>query len=138
MKTYARLAFQAGALTAEAHALIRAVQGYSQREKRRLDQQRPKQRVGLKKESPVAITPEQARQLKTAHDDSPQGKRDALLMCLLLDHGLRVGEVAGLQFSALYVEAGMLRFFRPKVGKTQVHQLSRDTLAAARAYAPLL
>ena len=138
VKTYARLAFQAGVLSAETHALIRAVQGYSQREKRRIDRARPQQRVGLKKENPVAITPEQARQLKTGNDDSPQGKRDALLMCLLLDHGLRVGEVSGLQVSALDVEAGLLRFFRPKVGKTQVHQLSRDTLAAARAYAPLI
>jgi len=138
VKTYARLAFQAGVLDAETHALIRAVQGYSQREKRRIDRSRPQQRVGLKKESPVAIAPEQARQLKTARGGSPQDWRDALLMCLLLDHGLRVGEVAGLQASALDVEAGLLRFFRPKVGKTQTHQLSRDTLAAARAYAPLI
>ncbi len=138
VKTYARLAFQAGALSAESHALIRSVQGYSQREKRRLDQQRPQQRVGLKKEAPVSITPEQAWQLKAAHEDTPQGKRDALLMCLLLDHGLRVGEVAGLTAAALDAEAGLLRFFRPKVNKTQTHRLSRDALAAARAYAPFL
>ncbi len=138
VKTYARLAFQAGAISAEAYALIRAVQGYSQREKRRLDQQRPHQRVGLKKAAPVPISPEQARQLKTAREDTPQGKRDALMMCLLLDHGLRAGELAGLPASALDVEAGLLRFFRPKVNKNQTHRLSRDALDAARAYAPFL
>lgn len=138
VKTYARLAFQAGALSAETHALIRAVQGYSQREKRRIDQKRPQLRVGLKKESPVAITPEQARRLKSAHDDTPQGKRDALMMCLLLDHGLRVGEIAALTASTLDAQAGLLRFFRPKVGKKQTHRLSRDALASAHAYAPLI
>jgi integrase len=138
VKTYARLAFQAGAVSAEAYALIRAVQGYSQREKRRLDQQRPHQRVGLKKAAPVSISPEQARLLKTAHEETPQGRRDALMMCLLLDHGLRVGELAGLPASSLDADAGLLRFFRPKVNKTQTHRLSRDALAAAHAYLPFL
>lgn len=138
IKTYARLAFQAGAISAETYALIRAVQGYSQREKRRLDQQRPHQRVGMKKAAPVSISPEQAGLLKRAHEDTPQGKRDALMMCLLLDHGLRVGELAGLPAAALDADAGLLRFFRPKVNKTQTHRLSRDSLAAARAYLPFL
>jgi len=59
-------------------------------------------------------------------------------MCLLLDHGLRVGEIAALTASALDVQTGQLRFFRSKVGKMQTHRLSRDALAAAHAYAPLI
>jgi integrase len=56
-------------------------------------------------------------------------------MCLLLDHGLRVGEVAGLAVENLDLEGGLLRFFRPKVGKQQTHRLSEDTLRIARACA---
>jgi integrase len=38
-----------------------------------------------------------------------------LLMCLLLDHGLRVGEVVRLQVADVDLKAGELRFYRPKV-----------------------
>ncbi len=133
VKTYARLAMQSGTLTPQEYALIRAVQGYSQREQVRIDQKRPVKRIGLKKAEPTVITPEQAAALKN-QPDTPQGRRDALLMCLLLDHGLRVGEVAALSVSDFDLEAGNLRFFRPKVNKEQVHHLTDDTLRALRAY----
>jgi integrase len=55
-------------------------------------------------------------------------------MALLLDHGLRVGEVAGLMVADFDLAAGELRFCRPKVDKEQRHRLSRDTLRAAVAY----
>ena len=66
--------------------------------------------------------------------DTAQGRRDALLLCLLLDHGLRVGEVAALEVTAVNLTEGTLTFYRPKVGKTQTHQLSRDALKAAQAW----
>ena len=136
IKSYARLAMQAGVLTDQDYALIRAVQGYSRKERRRLDGKRLRTRIGAKKENPVTITPDQAQALKFAHDlQKGQGRRDSLLMCLLLDHGLRVGEVAALLVEELDLNLGQLRFYRPKVGKEQVHRLSADTLRAARAYA---
>ena len=52
-------------------------------------------RLGLKKAEPVSISTHQAKALKD-QPDTPRGRRDGLLMCLLLDHGLRVGEVAKL------------------------------------------
>ncbi|MDT8897148.1 site-specific integrase [Thermanaerothrix sp. 4228-RoL] len=131
VKTYARLALQSGCLTPEEYALIRSIKGFSHREQQRLDQRRPRQRVGTKKPAPVTLTPQQAAALKT-QPDTPQGRRDALLMCLLLDHGLRVGEVASLRVENIDLEAGLLRFFRPKVGKTQTHRLSPDTLHLLR------
>jgi integrase len=134
VKTYARLAFQAGTISPTEHALIRAVQGYSQRERRRVDRKRTRTRIGLKKATPVKISLEQAQALKS-QPNHPQGRRDALLMCLLLDHGLRVGEVAALSVENLDLTSGMLRFYRSKVGKEQVHRLSPDTLQAATAYA---
>ena len=96
-------------------------------------QRPPPTRKGAKKAQPVALTPDQAARLK-AQPDTPQGRRDALLLCLLLDHGLRVGEVAGLAVRDFDLAAGELRFYRPKVDKIQTHRLTADTLAAARAY----
>jgi len=131
VKTYARMAMQCGTLTPQEYALIRAVQGYSFREQVRIDQKRPVKRIGFKKEEPVRLTPEQAQALKE-QPPTPQGRRDRLLMCLLLDHGLRVGEVAGLAAPDLDADEGVLRFFRPKVNKEQAHRLTRETLQAVR------
>lgn len=132
IKTYARLAMQAGALLPQEYALIRAVQGYSYREQNRIDSKRKITRIGLKKAEPVKMTSEQVAQLKT-QPDTPQGRRDALLMCLLLDHGLRVGEVSGLSVSDFNLPEEQLRFFRPKVNKEQIHHLTKDTLRAIKA-----
>lgn len=132
VKTYARLVFQAGILSSEEYALIQAVKGYSLREQRRVDLKRaPLTRIGLKKAAPVKLDHDQAQALKD-QPDTPQGRRDALLMCLLLDHGLRVGEVAGILVENIDLQSGLLCFFRPKVGKQQTHRLSADTLQAVK------
>ena len=44
-------------------------------------------------------------------------QRDTLLMCLLLDHGLRVGEVAILKKTDINLTNKLLTFDRPKVSK---------------------
>lgn len=133
LKTYSRLAMQAGTIPPQEYALIRSIQGFSQQEKRRIDGRRSQNRVGLKKSSPVHISTKQADLLK-CQPETAQGRRDALLICFLLDHGLRVGELAGLAVEDLDLNAGTLHFFRPKVGKDQTHRLSQDTLRAAQAY----
>ncbi len=133
LKTYSRLAMQAGTISPQEYALIRSIQGFSQQEKRRIDSRRTQNRVGLKKSSPVLITPKQAALLKN-QPETAQGRRDTLLICLLLDHGLRVGELAGLAVEDLDLNTGILHFFRPKVGKNQTHRLSRDTHRAAQVY----
>lgn len=133
IKTYARLAMQAGTLLPQEYALIRAVQGYSYREQSRIDSRRTVTRIGLKKSEPVKITPEEAAQLKQ-QPDTPQGRRDAFMICLLLDHGLRVGEVAALSVTDFNLREEQLRFFRPKVNKEQIHHLTKDTLNALKAY----
>jgi integrase len=134
VKTYAKLAAQAGAISAQDLALIKTVAGYGQKEAKRADEKRTVSRVGTKKAEHTSITDEQAKALKT-HPDTPQGRRDAVLMCLLLDHGLRAGEVAALTVNNVDLKKGMLTgFYRPKVDKTQNHKLSADTLRALRAW----
>jgi integrase len=126
VKSYAKLAFKAGALSAESYAAIKVVSGYRHAAGRRVDKKRETTRVGSKKAEPVSISPDQARQLKGAATG-----RDRLLLCLLLDHGLRVGEVAILEAKHFNLRRGVLRFYRPKVDEQQQHRLSTDTAAAA-------
>ncbi len=140
IKTYAKLALKAGTLDKSEYALIRAVSGYDGKEARRINEQRRAvdlptrfERSGAKKADNTAITRQQADSLK-AQPNTAQGRRDCLLMCLLLDHGLRCGEVALLKVEDFDLEAGEFKFYRPKVDKTQTHRMTPDTLTAARAY----
>ncbi len=133
IKTYAKLAFKAGAIDGTEHSMIRQVVGYSHKESKRVDQKRRITRIGEKKAEPVRLTAEQALLLKSQPDTS-QGRRDTLLMCLLLDHGLRCGEVAILKVENVDLKTGQLGFYRPKVDKEQVHRLTSDTLRAAYAW----
>lgn len=134
VKTYAKLAAQAGALSAQDLALIKTVAGYGGKEAKRVNEGRETTRIGHKKAEHTSLTDEQAAQLKT-HPDTPQGRRDAVLMCLLLDHGLRAGEVAALTVNNVDLRKGRLsEFYRPKVDKTQNHKLSADTLRALRSW----
>src|SRR3972149_2059118 len=134
VKSYARLAFQAGTLSAEDYALIHSVQGYARREKRRIDARRTQTRVGLKKETPVTLRSEQAAALKNQPLGTVQGARDALLVALLIDHGLRAGEGGGLTIENLDLGSGLLKFYRPKVGKKPTQRLSADSRRAALSY----
>lgn len=133
VKTYAKLATKAGVLSATDHALIKAVEGYSRKEAKRVDERRDQTRTGHKKAAAVSLTKEQADALKT-QPDTPQGRRDAVIMALLLDHGLRVGELAALEVSAFNLKEKTFTFYRQKVDKFQTHKLTADSLAALRAW----
>lgn len=133
VKVYCKLAARAGTLHPAEYALIKLVTGYRHAEGRNIDQRRETTRKGDKKATAVSISSAQCRTLKS-QPDNPQGLRDALLLCLLLDHGLRCGEVAALVVHSLDLDAGTLVFYREKVDKTQTHHLTRDTLQAARRY----
>lgn len=126
VKSYAKLAMQAGVLNVPTYAQIKAVGGYRAREGRNVDAQRETTRRGAKKAAPVSISLAQATLLK----DQPE-PADGLLMCVLLDHGLRIGEAAGLHVEHFDLADGSLVFYREKVDKTQTHQLTADTLRAA-------
>ena len=55
-------------------------------------------------------------------------------MCLLLDHGLRCGEVALLKVSDFNLADGSMTFYRPKVDKDQTHTLTPDTRRVLKAW----
>jgi integrase len=137
VKTYSQLAFKAGVIAPADYALIMTVKGYSHKESVRIDEKREAAdlgtRKGAKKAAAVSLTKEQAARL-LALPDTAQGRRDALLLALMLEHGLRVGEVARLAVTDFDLKAGELTFYRPKVDKTQTHKLTARSLKAAREY----
>jgi integrase len=134
VKAYAKLASQAGTLDKLEYLQIKDVSGYSHKERKHVDKRRTDAelptRIGDKKAAPVRLTPAQGKTLKTEQPATPQGRRDAVLMCLLLDHGLRCGEVALLEVGHVDLKAGELKFYRPKVDKEQTHRLTADARRA--------
>jgi integrase len=140
VKSYAKLAFRAGVLDETQYALISGVEGYSRKEGKRIDEKRQDAGIPVrydlvkgKKSESVSLNNPQANQLKN-QPDTPQGRRDSLLMCLLLDHGLRVSEVAILEVENFNLVNGELSFYRPKVDHSTTHETTHDTLLAALAY----
>jgi integrase len=134
IKLHAKLAKNAGKLSEVEYSRIRDIAIYSHKDGRNIDAKREQtRRPEAKKANPVTLTTEQVSALKD-QPDTPQGRRDSFLMCLLLDHGLRCGEVAALTPESINLANGTLTFYRQKVHKTQNHNLTRDTLLAALRY----
>jgi integrase len=134
VKTYAALAFKSGTMDATEYQQIKAVTGYSRKEQRRIDETRDVKRVGTKKAKAILLTDEQGKVLRSNHPDTPQGRRNRFMMCLLLDLGLRVGEIVLLRACDFDLEAGTVTFYRPKVEKTQTHHLTNGLWDVARSY----
>lgn len=128
VKTYAKLAAQAGELDAGQLAQIQLVKGFRQGETRRVDAARETTRRGAKKATWSRLGPDQVAALRAASTDP----RDQLMLGLLLDLGLRVGEVSLIEAEGFDLDRGLVRFYRPKVQKTQTHRLTPDAVAAAR------
>ena len=137
VKAYCHLAYDTGILDVDTHTHIQGVKGIQRKQARNIDARREITRRGAKKAQAVDIPLELLHQLKHPATDFP-AKRDALLMCLLLDHGLRVGEVVILKRNQIHLRSRMLTFYRPKVNEPQNDRMIDDTLAAARAYLPTL
>jgi integrase len=132
VKVYCGLAASAEILSHQEHALIALIRGYGYSQGEHVDEEREVTRIGHKKANVVVISRSQAEQLKQ-QPDTPQGRRDALLVCLLADHGLRCSEIERIKTSA--ISDGIMTFDRKKVGKKgQRHKLTRDTLLAHQRY----
>jgi hypothetical protein len=83
VKTFAGLAVMAETLDRSEYAMIRLVKGFKHGEAKKIDEKRSRAgqptRTGRKKAEAVSLTKEQPAALK-AQPDTPQGRRDALLM----------------------------------------------------------
>lgn len=137
IKIYTRLAAKAGIIPPTEQALIREVKGYGLTEGKRVDEARPRTRIGYKKEEAIVLTVQQAKLFKTQHPPTPQGIRDRLLICLLLDLGIRASEVAALTVED-FIEPGYVVVHREKTDTVDRMALSRDVMQAMVAYKPYL
>lgn len=152
IRKYCELAHASGVLSSEDLALIKLVKGYRYSEGHNIDQDRKEKgldtRVGTKKATPTPISTRQALRLKTetTHPTQPRTRahdqlleaRDALLMCLLIEHALRVSEVVGLDVNDIDLETGTISVYREKTYTRDTYELMPRTREAAEIYLPLV
>lgn len=138
VRTFARRAFDAGTLPIEAYALIDTVGAIQGEDAIDFDISRlsvgvrhRRAHIGAKKATPIELSDDQAIALKHDHPDTPQGRRDALLMTLLIDLGLLPSEIARLRTPQVNLNQGLLCDVRRQEVKKRI-VFTRDLDAILR------
>ncbi len=159
VRTYAQMAVKAGVVDRQEGILIQSVKGYSRQGGLNVDERRQQTRKqavtyaykpeskkrsvvvtrrSTKKQKPTLLREAQAEVLKQVQNKSPQAWRDALLLCLLLDHGLRASEIALLRVGDINLTTKQIAFYRPKVKGTEhewtTHKLTIGAHKTATTY----
>ncbi len=137
IRKYAGLAMEAGVISPAAHAQIKNVTGYRHSEAKNVDEKRTVTRIGRKKEEAVPIPLGIIKELKSKElfPETAAGRRDRLALCLLLDHGLRASEVAGLTMADVDLQNFQMTVYRKKTKSTDLIQLTEDSFDALATYA---
>jgi integrase len=117
---------------------IANVSGYSQKEIGRIDAKRERNRIGNKKADPNFVKRGIVAQLKGLDCQRPADYRDRVLLCLMLDHGLRVSEAAALTVACVDLNTRSLTINRLKTSTTDLHDLTEDSYTALTEYMCLI
>lgn len=125
IKTYARLAMENDHLQMDEYKRIASIQAPSDTE--------GESRRGEKRGKYLDLTDEQVQQLLN-QPDTPQGRRDTLLLALLLLCGLWPREIAALNRHSIDTKRETITFYDYHAEEQQVLHLDATTLAAAARY----
>jgi integrase len=147
IRAYCELACKAGAISEEDYKLIKTVKGYSYKEGRNLDAARERQgrptRKSTKKAMPTHVTTAQALQLKKTTTQINRQRRtrdislptkDALMMCLFIEHALRVSELVSLNIENFDQSAGTVAIYSLKKKEWITHRLKKHSRLALDLY----
>jgi len=137
LKSYARVAYDAGAVTIDELTRIDHIKGYRGNEAEHIDQHRTKtadrDRHNIKG-NVTHLTKKQINALKYNQPDTLQGKRDALLFSILLDHGLRISDAIGLTADCIDMTNSMITVHTKKTGVTLNLKMTDDVHNAFTEY----
>ena len=150
IRQYCKLAYQSGIIPSDEWTHIVAVKADSRAEGANIDSEREKKgirpRITTKKEYATPLDTDEVFTLRHTSTNAPRYRkhdyvlteRDELLMCLLGEHGLRVGEVAALDARSINVRRKKISVKRPKSHRQDVLSMMPATLQAAEKYLPLI
>ncbi len=137
IKSYARVAYDAGAISIEDLTKIEHIKGFSGSEADNIDDHRQKtadrnrHNIGG---NVTTLTKRQVTMLKFNHPETLQGKRDSLLFCILLDHGLRISDAIALTTNSIDMEQQIITVTTKKTGAFLRLQMTADVYDAFMEY----
>ena len=135
IRKMADLAGQAGVIADDERLRIRGVAGFTRKTGRRVDEQRDVTRLSNQKDENNFLERDQVYQLLKSLPDNPQGRRDQLMLGMLIYLGMRVSELVALSMSDIDLVGGILHIYRQKTDTDSqldmpvpLRQLLRDYL----------
>jgi integrase len=150
VRQYCRLAYQSQVLPHSEWVLIATVKADSHAEGANIDAARERQgiqpRITNRKVHATPLEAQDFLQLRRTttnikryrEHDVVLSERDALLICLLGEHGLRVGEVVALNAISINLRSGTITIKRHKIHQEDTLKLLPATRRASEQYLPLL
>lgn len=150
VRTYSKLAYKSGVISMEDYHRIQSIETDSYGDGVNIDEHRKRLHitphlVERKNAATVVKRPQAARLKKTSTPlartrvhDQLLGERDELLMCLLIEHGLRVSEIVNLNEESIDLQEDTIHVKRSKNYSQGTLKLMSGTSAAAARYLPLL
>lgn len=139
VKRFAKLATEARVIDHDTADEISTVKGPpSGKQGKRLNERREEagipRRMSKKKQETLLLTQPEIYKMLTEHPETPQGRRDRVMVCLGLEHGMRASELATLQVEDIDMTAGTIRIYRHKTGLEQFDHIQGNSLLALDAY----
>ena len=134
IRRYCKEATKAGFIPVEELGKIKLIEGVKCSEAPHVDKKRDITRLSKKKTTATEISEEKVYQLKHEQGNTLKGKRDALILSIMLDIGLRESEVVTLTWSSIDLETRVIEWYRMKTNNRGRELISRDVENAYRAY----
>ncbi len=142
IRKYANLAYQVGVIPIGNWERIKEINNISKEKAKIIEKKRDnelilspknlKHKVGKRNIiRSIKITEEKARMLKSFPSDNAMGRRNNLIMCLLLDHGLKSQDIACLKSELVDIDLGVFYLDRTNKSK-QTHKMTSDTFDAIK------
>ena len=137
IRKMADLAGQAGVIPDDERLRIRGVAGFTRKTGRRVDEQRDVTRLSNQKGENNFLERDQVYLLLKSLPDNPQGRRNQLMLGMLIYLGMRVSELVALSMSDIDIDlvGGILHIYRQKTDTDSqldmpvpLRQLLRDYL----------
>jgi len=131
IKKYAEIAYQVGEISKDEWKKISKIRKIHRGKAKKINIERSQNSIPtqLLSRMSITITDQQAKALKSFPENDPKGRRSNIIMCLLLDQGLRAKEIPDLRVEDFNLDEGYFNLERANFG-LQRQTLTADTINA--------
>ena len=123
IRTYARVAFEAGLIGDDEHGRISLVKGIQSAARHNVDEKRDVRRIGTKKAEFNTVDLTLIERLLDSRSPTPRGRRDALILSLGTYIGLRVSEMVLVRAEDVSLTENRIHVWRPKIKQHHLYTM---------------